>query len=166
MFCFPTCYGIPSFRNIPQNRSMNFHDECMGLFVRWKTTRPHVGCGDVTLDPMDTHGRLDLRGCLTCGCAAYGTVLRPGSRSISHVSIFRFRSAVSAVVTQGCRFVAVSNLLFSCWKKWGGFWETCFSLREIGIFGFSTSKVGYWVDFLKILPPVTVDFSDRTWGPR
>ena len=90
-----------------------------------------MGCGDVTLDPMDTHGRLDLRGCLTCGCAAYGTVLRPGSRSISHVSIFRFRSAVSAVVTQGCRFVAVSNLLFSCWKKWGVFGKRAFPSAKL-----------------------------------
>lgn len=112
-------------------------------------TRPHVGCGDVTLDPMDTHGRLDLRGCLTCGCAAYGTVLRPGSRSISHVSIFRFRSAVSAVVTQGCRFVAVSNLLFSCWKKWGVFGKRAFPSAKLESSDFLHQRWGIGWTFWK-----------------
>ena len=79
-------------------------------------TRPHVGCGDVTLDPMDTHGGLDLRGCLTCGCAAYGTVLRPGSRSIRHVSIFRFRSAGLAVVTKVAVSLQCQNLLLNAGK--------------------------------------------------
>ena len=159
----------PVVRNTPSeqiNDDHDDHDECMGLVSR------------------SVKNNQATRGLRRCHSGPHGHTWETWSQRMSHVWLcciwnssaswqqehnvtsasWGFVQPFKPLVTKVAVSLQCQNLLGNAGKM-GGFSETCFSLREIGLFGFSTSKVGYWGSFWKYFQ-VTVDFSEPHLGPQ